>query len=481
MLEKFAATPDRGQRARRRGHDRQAQARPRRLIRARASACVRTAPSWRWRSCCRSSRAAPRSARWTATSSTPSTRTRASCRASTRSGRWSATRSSTCARSRCRTAGSGAGTSSCGRSGSASWSCGRRGSRAAPDDLVIDPGVFFGAGTHATTRLCLELLLERAARRRALRLGGGDGRAGDRGRAARLGAGDGGRGRAGRARGDPRERRRATACGRRRVAARPAPRRRRGRRPSLANLRESCPARDRRPPTGSSSDLAPRRGCIASGMLAGEADEVVAAFGMLRERRRLEAEGWAGVVLAVIRLAVRVARSQAEPVLAELLELVPGGLEERDVDEDTVEYALYGAPGELPDVGELRAVAGGALVDVSTSEVSDGSDWRDWHRPLDVGPLRVRPPWAPRAPGRARRGDRSRAGVRHRRASEHAADARAAGGRAARRSAGRLGLRLGDPVRRRRPARLRSGAGVRPRARGGGRHAGGGGRRTGSS
>lgn len=101
----------------------------------------------------------------------------------------------------------------------------------------------------------------------------------------------------------------------------------------------------------------------------------------------------------MIRLAVRVARAQAEPVLAELLELVPAGLEERDVDEDTVEYALYGAPGELPDVGELRAVAGGSLVDVSTSEVSDGTDWREWHRPLDVGPLRVRPPWAPQRPG----------------------------------------------------------------------------------
>jgi hypothetical protein len=31
-------------------------------------------------------------------------------------------------------------------------------------------------------------------------------------------------------------------------------------------------------------------------MLAAEADEVVAAFGM-RARRRLEREGWAGVVL----------------------------------------------------------------------------------------------------------------------------------------------------------------------------------------
>jgi ribosomal protein L11 methyltransferase len=101
----------------------------------------------------------------------------------------------------------------------------------------------------------------------------------------------------------------------------------------------------------------------------------------------------------MIRLAVRVTRAQAEPVLAELLELVPSGLEEREVDEDTVEYALYGAPGELPDVGELRAVAGGALVDVTTSEVPDGSNWRDWHRPLDAGPLRVRPPWAPERPG----------------------------------------------------------------------------------
>jgi ribosomal protein L11 methyltransferase len=103
----------------------------------------------------------------------------------------------------------------------------------------------------------------------------------------------------------------------------------------------------------------------------------------------------------VIRLAVRVARPHAEAVLAELLELVPGGLEERDVDADTVEYALYGATGELPDVGDVRAAAGGALVEVSTSELPDGWEerWRDWHRPLDVGPLRVRPPWEPARDG----------------------------------------------------------------------------------
>jgi ribosomal protein L11 methyltransferase len=103
----------------------------------------------------------------------------------------------------------------------------------------------------------------------------------------------------------------------------------------------------------------------------------------------------------VIRLAVRVEREHAEPVLAELLELVPGGLEERDVDATTVEYVLYGAAGELPALPELRAVAGGALVDVSTSELPDDWDerWRSFHAALDVGPLRVRPPWAPERPG----------------------------------------------------------------------------------
>ena len=75
------------------------------------------------------------------------------------------------------------------------------------DDLVIDPGVFFGAGTHTTTRLCLELLLDVAA-----------------------------------------------------VIERP-----------------------------------PER-LIASGLLVGEVDEVVAAFGMREERRLVDGE-WAAVVL----------------------------------------------------------------------------------------------------------------------------------------------------------------------------------------
>jgi len=62
----------------------------------------------------------------------------------------------------------------------------------------------------------------------------------------------------------------------------------------------------------------------------------------------------------VIRLALRVRRADAEIVLAELLGLVPAGVEERDVDAGVVEYAVYGAPGELPALPDLRAAAGGA-------------------------------------------------------------------------------------------------------------------------
>ena len=103
----------------------------------------------------------------------------------------------------------------------------------------------------------------------------------------------------------------------------------------------------------------------------------------------------------MIRLAVRVAAAEAEAVLAELLELAPGGLEEREVEGGAVEYVLYGAPGEVPDLGEVRAAAGGALVEVTTSEIPDdwSERWKAFHRPVDVSwrlrRLRVRPPWEP--------------------------------------------------------------------------------------
>jgi len=97
----------------------------------------------------------------------------------------------------------------------------------------------------------------------------------------------------------------------------------------------------------------------------------------------------------VIRLAVRVRRDDAELVLAELLELAPGGVEEIDHGA-VVEYALYGAPGEIPALPDLRAAAGPALVEVSTTEIADDWDtrWREFHRPVRVGDrLTVRAPW----------------------------------------------------------------------------------------
>lgn len=100
----------------------------------------------------------------------------------------------------------------------------------------------------------------------------------------------------------------------------------------------------------------------------------------------------------MIRLAVRVHRRQAELVLAQLLELAPSGVEEVDVSPDVVEYAVYGAPGELPQLPALRAAAGGAYVDIRTEEIADdwAQRWRDFHRPLAIGDrLTVRPPWEP--------------------------------------------------------------------------------------
>jgi ribosomal protein L11 methyltransferase len=104
----------------------------------------------------------------------------------------------------------------------------------------------------------------------------------------------------------------------------------------------------------------------------------------------------------MLRLAVRVQRASAELVLAELLELAPSGVEEVELDDDTIEYAVYGAPGELPLLPDLQAAAGDALVDVSTTEVADdwAERWRDFHRPLILGDaLCVRPPWEPAVDG----------------------------------------------------------------------------------
>jgi ribosomal protein L11 methyltransferase len=85
-------------------------------------------------------------------------------------------------------------------------------------------------------------------------------------------------------------------------------------------------------------------------------------------------------------------------VLAELLELVPSGVEEKALGDGSVEYAIYGAPGELPALPDLTAAAGSALVEVRTEEVADdwAERWRSFHKPLVIDArLAVRPPWEP--------------------------------------------------------------------------------------
>src|SRR5215207_61477 len=97
----------------------------------------------------------------------------------------------------------------------------------------------------------------------------------------------------------------------------------------------------------------------------------------------------------MIRLAVRCAPEYAENVLANLLELAPNGVEE-ERGPGWVEFAIYGPPGEVPDVGELQAAAGGSLVDVTTTSVPDdwGDRWADFHRPIEVSRrVGVRPSW----------------------------------------------------------------------------------------
>src|SRR3954451_10802434 len=97
----------------------------------------------------------------------------------------------------------------------------------------------------------------------------------------------------------------------------------------------------------------------------------------------------------MIRLAFRAPADQAEIVLAALLELAPSGVEEVDGDGFT-EFALYGAPGELPSFPEGPADVAGVVVQVSGTEVPDdwAERWKRFHRPVLIGgKIYVRPPW----------------------------------------------------------------------------------------
>lgn len=97
----------------------------------------------------------------------------------------------------------------------------------------------------------------------------------------------------------------------------------------------------------------------------------------------------------MVRLSIRTRREDAEIVLAELLDLAPAGVEQVD-GEGWVEYAIYGAPGELPALPQGEADVAGVRVHVSGEEVpGDWAErWKRFHAPVLVGGrLWVRPPW----------------------------------------------------------------------------------------
>jgi ribosomal protein L11 methyltransferase len=84
---------------------------------------------------------------------------------------------------------------------------------------------------------------------------------------------------------------------------------------------------------------------------------------------------------------VEVPAVDAEAARAVFIDLFPAGFEERDRPEG-LELAAYT---DADGVAEVRAVFGGAAV----SEVAPGWEerWRDFHRPVRVGPLWIGPAW----------------------------------------------------------------------------------------
>jgi ribosomal protein L11 methyltransferase len=102
----------------------------------------------------------------------------------------------------------------------------------------------------------------------------------------------------------------------------------------------------------------------------------------------------------LIRLGIRVDPAAAEAALAGLLELVPAGVEEVELADGSIEYVVYGAPGEVPSREDVSGAVGGVLFSLSTSTVRDdwAEQWREFHRPAEIsGRIRVRGPWQPPA------------------------------------------------------------------------------------
>ncbi len=100
----------------------------------------------------------------------------------------------------------------------------------------------------------------------------------------------------------------------------------------------------------------------------------------------------------MIRLGIRVDRAQAEVGLAAVLGLAPLGVEEVELADGSIEYAIYAAADQLPGLAQLNAALGDALLGTATTTVADdwAERWREFHQPSEVaGRLRIRAPWEP--------------------------------------------------------------------------------------
>jgi len=69
---------------------------------------------------------------------------------------------------------------------------------------------------------------------------------------------------------------------------------------------------------------------------------------------------------------------------------------EEDEGPGWVEYAIYGAPGELPELGSVEALAGEEPIEVRSETVPDdwAERWRDFHEPVWIADrVLIRPSW----------------------------------------------------------------------------------------
>ena len=88
----------------------------------------------------------------------------------------------------------------------------------------------------------------------------------------------------------------------------------------------------------------------------------------------------------MIRLAIRVPDERAEMVLVELLELAPAGVEESSTGGVTSSTRSTARPESCRRCPTSSALAGGGLVEISTSEVADDwqERWKQFHHPVLV-------------------------------------------------------------------------------------------------